>query len=396
MQRALANIQGERFTPFLILFGIGVVFAIGYHWLRTPEPVYAQYSIQCDQFSSFEHGCGNNESCGLGYYIETAFVSTGEGINAAVEGSTNCVGTSCGAVPDVRLATNNSGYCCDRDYDGFIGNRPGCGTWSDCNDNNASIHPNATEICDSVDNNCDSNIDEGGVCCTQQTEPLCFDQGYGCGSFIDPHHGFCKPECCAACYANGGQYCETNCNCWTPIVIDVAGNGFNLTNGANGVYFKTSPDGEIVRTAWTALGSDDAFLVLDRNGNGTIDDGSELFGCSTPQPVPPIGGIGNGFIALAEYDKPANGGNGDSKIDHRDIIFPFLQLWRDTNHNGVSEQDELTALPLSEIRQIELQYRESRRQDQHGNRFKYRAKVRDIRGAHVGTWAWDVFPVVQP
>jgi hypothetical protein len=164
-----------------------------------------------------------------------------------------------------------------------------------------------------------------------------------------------------------------------------------LTNAGNGVLFDITNDGVKEKLSWTAASSDDAWLALDRNGNGEIDDGRELFGSSTFQPYPAEGETKNGFRALAVYDKSAQGGNNDNQIDSRDAVFNQLKLWRDLNHNGISETNELQNLADSDIRVIELDYRESRRQDEHGNWFRFRAKVRDARGAQVGRWAWDVF-----
>ena len=177
----------------------------------------------------------------------------------------------------------------------------------------------------------------------------------------------------------------------SPVVVDVDGNGFSLTNSAGGVVFNMLDDGVPLQLAWTANGSTNAFIVLDRNGNSTIDIGAELFGDLTPQPAVTSP---NGFLALAEYDKLGSGGNGDGKITAGDAIFSQLKLWQDFNHNGVSEPSELRAL-TGVIEGIELKYKESKRTDTSGNQFRYRAKVYGPGGHQNGRWAWDVFLKVQ-
>jgi hypothetical protein len=227
----------------------------------------------------------------------------------------------------------------DKDQDGYISLEAG---GDDCWDDNVLIHPGANPICYfGYDANCN-----------------------GIQDYLE---------------------CATS-----PIVVDLEGDGIALTNRDRGVHFDLDADGDREQLSWTAVGADDAWLCLDRNGNGTIDDGQELFGSYTPQPDPPQGSEPNGFLALAVFDTAANGGNGNGAIDSGDSIYHDLLLWHDSNHNGKSEPDELKSLSSYGITAISLAYKLSRKVDEYGNRFRYRSKI-SAKHSDIGKWAWDVF-----
>jgi hypothetical protein len=91
-----------------------------------------------------------------------------------------------------------------------------------------------------------------------------------------------------------------------------------------------------------------------------------------------------------------NGGDNDAVITMHDSVFMSLRLWQDINHNGTSEPSELKTLSSVGLSSIELDYKDSKKLDNYGNSFRYRAKVKDSHGAQLGRWAWDVFLVSAP
>ena len=198
-----------------------------------------------------------------------------------------------------------------------------------------------------------------------------------------------------ACYTWNVQSCswmfQGGCNS-SPIVIDTDGRGFDLTSAERGILFDFAGDGKPIHIAWTARRSTNGWLALDRNGNGIIDSAKELFGNITAQPP---SDNPNGFLALAEFDKLENGGNGDGVIDHQDAIWPNLLIWIDSNHDGVSQPEELHSLDDLGIHSIGLTYRESRRVDRYGNEFRFKGWLNPDKGDKVGRVIFDVILMTE-
>lgn len=143
----------------------------------------------------------------------------------------------------------------------------------------------------------------------------------------------------------------------SPLVVDLLGNDFDLTGTADGVLFDLDADGKKDQSGWISKGSDDVLVVFDKNGNGMIDDGSELFGTSTE--VAPGIKANNGFEALRLFDY-----NNDLVVDDKEL--DQLYIWDDFNHNGISDAGELIKL-TDIIVSISLEYIAVHRQDSHGN-----------------------------
>ncbi|MEI6026772.1 MAG: hypothetical protein WCT47_08790 [Betaproteobacteria bacterium] len=140
----------------------------------------------------------------------------------------------------------------------------------------------------------------------------------------------------------------------TPIVLDLDGNGVRTTSAQDGVNFDVSGVGTASKTGWVSRG--DGLLVMDRNGDGLINDGKELFGAAT---VLANGQrAGDGAAALAEQDT-----NHDGKITAADVNFDKLKVWVDANHDGKTDPGELRGLVDLGIIELNVSFDKSDRVD---------------------------------
>jgi hypothetical protein len=149
-----------------------------------------------------------------------------------------------------------------------------------------------------------------------------------------------------------------------PIILDLDNDGFEMTSYRDGARFDILGSGQTVNTAFVTGG--DAFLALDRNGNGSIDSGAELFGDQR--------GAANGYEELRKLDS-----NGDNRIDRNDAAFESLRLFRD-NGNGITEAGELISLAEAGIAEISLQYSNVNERTSGGNRLAQIASFRRTDG----------------
>ncbi|MDJ0837323.1 MAG: hypothetical protein QNK37_12455 [Acidobacteriota bacterium] len=186
------------------------------------------------------------------------------------------------------------------------------------------------------------------------------------GDFSDSF-GSCNDRCNTILYKQGKTQ---NCDDHSPVVVDLDSDGFNFSGPEGAVQYDLYANGHPLFLQWVMPFEDDAFLALDLNGNGVVDDGSELFGSGTRM-IATGDAAPNGYVGLAQYDEIANGGNDDGLITPDDIVWENLFLWLDADADGISTQDEVFALADFQINAFEYIPRESRRRDRHGNKLKF-------------------------
>lgn len=127
-----------------------------------------------------------------------------------------------------------------------------------------------------------------------------------------------------------------------PLVLDLDGDGIETTSTRDGTVILFDHDADGVKTGTGWIKPDDGWLVLDRNGNGTIDSGRELFGVDTRKSNGQF--AADGFDALKDLDA-----NRDGKIDAADSVFANLRIWCDLNQDGISQANELSTLSANNI-----------------------------------------------
>ena len=177
---------------------------------------------------------------------------------------------------------------------------------------------------------------------------------------------------------------------YDPLSLDLDGDGIETTaiEGLNSTLFDHNKDG--IRTATGWVSADDGLLVLDRNGDGVINHGGELFGDNTLLKDGSL--AANGFAALAEHDE-----NGDGKIDAQDAVFHQLKVWRDLNQDGISQEGELFTLEQLGIQSLDLNHQAVNQRQGNGNSVARLGSYTDSEGKEhlMGDLLFDSNPMIS-
>jgi Ca2+-binding RTX toxin-like protein len=151
----------------------------------------------------------------------------------------------------------------------------------------------------------------------------------------------------------------------SPLALDLDGDGIETVGTEYQVYFDHNGNGYAELTGW--IDSDDGLLTYDRNQNGSIDSGNELFGNHFQLSV---GGFGhNGFVALADLDSDSN-----QLIDSNDTAWDRLGIWQDFNFSGKVDPGELNSLAHFGVKELSLSYTSGEGIDWNGNDHRQEAE----------------------
>ncbi|HEX9982556.1 MAG TPA: hypothetical protein VGF69_04770 [Thermoanaerobaculia bacterium] len=262
-------------------------------------------------------------------------------------------GAGCGSAdPDVDLTASGwqvrggAIYLFERDGFGFPCN----------NTTEARAHTVAHEIghiLGLADSDCTNRVMGGSTGTVQPDE--CAKVGELWETPMERQVNQCNSTCWTACDANaqcpeGTLHTDSGTPWFDPLVFDLEGDGIPTVSGDEAVRFDLDADGTVETVSWP--GSGDAFLWTDLNGNNRVDDGAELFGVGML--LPDGRRARHGYEALAMYDLPSKGGNGDGRIDSTDAIWNRLRLWRDIHHDGICGAGEASPIHRFGVKAIDL------------------------------------------
>ncbi len=159
--------------------------------------------------------------------------------------------------------------------------------------------------------------------------------------------------------------------------IDDGIDDFPLSGPDDPVMFDLAGTGQPYPLTWTKRGAKVGFLILDRNGDGNITTGAEMFGNFTPladgsRAIPASTRSSNGYLALGMYDRDLNGGNVDGRITSADAVWSRLRVWVDANHDGISQSNEIKTLDELGITEIGYTFEPTAQVDRYGNLFRFK------------------------
>ncbi|MCU1231714.1 MAG: hypothetical protein JWO97_4598 [Acidobacteria bacterium] len=206
----------------------------------------------------------------------------------------------------------------------------------------------------------------------------------------------CTSGCGPRCSSGGGVQTLASDQCYydvwygsvcnSPLVVNLGHGPYRFSGEDSPVLFDLDADGQIDIITWTAADADIAFLVLDRNGNGTIDNGGELFG-NNPRKQNGTTAT-DGFDALGDFDE-----NHDGVVDAHDAVWPRLRLWTDRNHDGFNEPGELSTPEDKGISAFGLEHHFTARHDRFGNTLRYKGEF--IQDGHPHPYYDVYFRILQ-